>query len=105
MTALRLDSVLAVGTGDKGAHQFLGSSIGRAVVAISGVVALITLLFTAFHAYKNFSSGRPGEGIKAIIYGFIGATLMFDLNLTISGVNVMSKLVQKAFDSFGTITN
>lgn len=97
--------VLAAPVGDTGANKFLDSPIGTAVIGLCGAVAIVIVVVCIFRMIKSVTSGRPGEGFKILVFGLIIGGLLFNLNLTVKGVNQMSGLVGKVFDSVGSITS
>ncbi|GAA4613493.1 hypothetical protein GCM10023195_58400 [Actinoallomurus liliacearum] len=101
-----LHGVLAVGTGtgEDGANSFLGSDIGKAVIALCGVAGIIILVVCIFKMVKNVTNGRPGEGFKVFFWGLVVGGLLFRLDITVSAVSYMSGLLQKVFDSAQKVT-
>lgn len=96
--------VLAVGTGETGANNFLNSTIGTAVIGLCGAVGVIVAVVCIFRMIKHVTNGKPGEGFKVLVFGLMIGGLLFNLNLTISGAKEMGSLVQKVFDSAGSVT-
>lgn len=96
--------VLAVGTGETGANNFLNSSLGHAVVGLCGALGVVIAIVGILGMVRNLTRGRPGDSFKILIFGLMIGGLLFDLNLTITGVKDVGSLIGKAFDSFGSIT-
>jgi hypothetical protein len=104
MKISELHRVLAVGTGEKGANSFLQSSIGTAVIGICGVVGIIIVVVCIMKMVKSVTNGRPGEGFKVFFWGLVVGGMLFRLDVTVSAVGYMSGLIQKVFDSAGSVT-
>ncbi|MGI8330901.1 hypothetical protein ACRYCC_13125 [Actinomadura scrupuli] len=96
--------VLAIGTGEDGANNFLKSSIGTAVVGLCGAFGIVVAVICIMRMVKHVSGGKPGEGFKVLVFGLLIAGLLFNLNLTISGAKSMGGLVEKVFSSVTTVT-
>ena len=86
-----------------GANNFLGSSIGKAVVGLCGAFGIIVAVICIMRMVKHVSGGKPGEGFKVLVFGLLIAGLLFNLNLTISGAQSMGGLVEKVFSSITTV--
>lgn len=104
MKVIEPHGVLAVGTGENGANNFLSSPAGTVLVSICGACAVVVLVSCAFKTFKHFSDGKFGQGFKVIIFCLLTASLLFKLNLALSGVKDMSSVVQKVLDSVGSVT-
>jgi hypothetical protein len=97
---------LAAPIGDTGANSFLNdSAAGKALVAICGAVAVVIVVFAVFRMINGIGRGRPGEAFKSLIFGLLIGGLLFNLNLTITGVNMMGDLVGKIFSSVDSVSN
>ncbi|WP_141578173.1 hypothetical protein [Actinomadura sp. WMMA1423] len=98
--------VLAAPIGDTGANSFLNDSpAGKALVAICGAVAVVIVVFAVFRMINGIGRGRPGEAFKSLIFGLLIGGLLFNLNLTLTGVNMMGDLVGKIFTSVDKVSN
>ena len=98
--------VLAVppGSGETGANSFLDSSAGTALVAICGAVAVVIVVISVFKMVNGIGRGRPGEAFKSLIFGLLIGGLLFNLNLTIDGVNLMANVTKKVVTSLTSIS-
>lgn len=99
----RLHGVLAAPIGDQGATDFLGTDAGKALVAICGALALIIVVIGVIRMVNGIGRGRPGDAFKSLTFALIIGGLLFDLNLTISGVKVMSNITGKVFTSIDSL--
>ncbi|WP_433467306.1 hypothetical protein ACQPZP_09325 [Spirillospora sp. CA-142024] len=98
--------LLAAPVGDKGANSFLDDSpAGKALVAICGAIAVVIVVFGVFRMINGIGRGRPGEAFKSLIFALLIGGLLFNLNLTLTGVNMMGDLVGKVFSSVNTVSN
>lgn len=97
--------VLAVGGGgQQGASNFLQTTFGNAVVVICGAVGVLVAIVCIMRMIKHVSGGKPAEGFKVLIFGLVIASLLFDLNMTVSAAGTMGGLVNDAFSSVGQLT-
>ncbi len=104
MRALPLH-VIAAGTGDQGANNFLtNSDFGKALAMLCGAFGVLVVVACIFRMVKHITSGKPGEGFKVLVFGLVIGALLFDLNLTIKGVDQAGTLVGKAFNSISQVT-
>ncbi|WP_433183112.1 hypothetical protein [Actinoallomurus sp. CA-150999] len=90
--------------GGSGANNFLQSTIGTAVIGICGVIGLIIVVVCIMKMVKSVTNGRPGEGFKVFFWGLVVGGLLFRLDITVSAVGFMGGLIQKVFDSAGSVT-
>jgi hypothetical protein len=105
MTGNALRGVLAVGTtGTKGANGFLNSQIGHAFEAVCGAVGVVIVVACVIRMVNSVTKGRPGEGVRMLVYGLLIGGMLVDLSLTVKGVQATSKLVGDAVSSIGSIT-
>jgi hypothetical protein len=95
--------VLAEQLGNQGASSFLGTDAGKALIAICGALALIIVVIGVIRMVNGIGRGRPGDAFRSLTFALIIGGLLFDLNLTISGVNVMSNITGKVFDSISDL--
>lgn len=102
VTALR--DVLAVDFGTQGANNFLDSSIGHAFEAVCGAAGVVIVVVCVIRMVNNVTKGRPGEGVRMLIYGLMIGGMLIDLSLTVKGVQAASKLVGEAVQSIGSVT-
>ena len=105
MNTAVLHHVIAVGTGEKGANTFLDQPAGKALIGICGAVGIVIVVICIFRMIKSVTSGRPGEGFKILIFGLVIGGLLFDLQVTITGVQDMSSLVGKIISSINSVSN
>ncbi|GAA2404328.1 hypothetical protein GCM10010191_10070 [Actinomadura vinacea] len=91
-------------TGRSGAQEFLESPGGEALVAICGAVAVVIVVIAVFRMVNGIGRGRPGEAFRALTFGLLIGGLLFNLNLTIDGVEAMSGLVDKVFQSISKVS-
>lgn len=95
-----------IGDGDAGATSFLTDSpAGKALVAICGAVAVIIVVIAVFRMISGIGRGRPGEAFKALVFGLLIGGLLFNLNLTITGVKAMGDFTGKVFESVTKVGN
>ncbi|MEV5709696.1 hypothetical protein [Actinoallomurus sp. NPDC052274] len=105
MKIKELHGVLAAGTGEDGAKNFLdNSAIGTVVITICGVAGVIILIVCIFRMVKSVTNGRPGEGFKIFFWGLVVGGLLFRLDVTIAAVSWMSSLLEKVFQSTKQVT-
>lgn len=91
--------------GSTGANNFLDqSAAGKALVAICGAIAVVIVVISVFRMVNGIGRGRPGEAFKSLIFGLLIGALLFNLNLTITGVNLMADVAGKVISSFSDIT-
>ncbi|MFF5259913.1 hypothetical protein ACFY4C_13275 [Actinomadura viridis] len=95
--------VLAAPIGEEGANSFLDSPAGEALVAICGALAIVIVVIAIFRMVSGIGRGRPGEAFKALTFGLLIGGLLFNLNLTMDGVNAMSNITGKIFSSIDQI--
>jgi hypothetical protein len=92
-------------TGETGATNFFKSPFGEAVVKLCGAAAIIIVVISIFRMVSSTSRGRLGDGAKSLLYGLIVGAMLFNLNITLTGVSQMAGLVDKIFSSIGQVTN
>ena len=91
--------------GSSGATDFLEqSAAGKALVAICGAIAIVIVVISVFKMINGIGRGRPGEAFKSLIFGLLVGGLLFNLKLTIDGVDVMADVAGKIIASFRDIT-
>ncbi|MEV0405841.1 hypothetical protein [Actinoallomurus sp. NPDC050550] len=90
--------------GGSGATNFLQSTIGTAVIGLCGAGAVIIMVVVTFKMVKSATNGRPGEGVKVFFWGLVISGMLFRLDITVSAVGFMGGLIQKVFDSAGSVT-
>ncbi|GAA4096778.1 MULTISPECIES: hypothetical protein [Actinomadura] len=81
------------------------SPAGRALVAICGALAVVIVVFAVFRMVNGIGRGRPGEAFRSLTFGLLIGGLLFNLNLTTSGVRAMGDIVGKVFESITTVSN
>lgn len=98
--------ILAAGAGGgkAGAESFFDSSIGQTIQHICGAVAIIVLLAGVFMLVRDILKGKPGSGIKILVFCVIGAALLFKLDMFIGLVQTFSGIIKNLFSSFGDIS-
>ncbi|OLT35461.1 hypothetical protein BJF79_32400 [Actinomadura sp. CNU-125] len=99
-----LYGVLAEAPGSDGAESFLDSSIGGAFERICGAVGIVIAVVCIFRMVNHMTRGKPGEGFKVFFFGLVLGGLLFDLSLTVNGIDSVSGLVGRAFDSIDSVT-
>jgi hypothetical protein len=91
--------VLAAPIGDQGATDFLGTDAGNALIAICGALGLIIVVIGIIRMVNGIGRGRPGDAFKSLTFALLIGGLLFDLQLTVKGANVMSDITGEIFDS------
>lgn len=100
MAVLDVHGVLAETIGEQGAKSFLDDTdAGKALVALCGAVALVIVVIGIFRMVTSIGRGRLSDAFKQLVFSLLIGGLLFNLNLTITGVKTMSDLTGKVFSS------
>jgi hypothetical protein len=105
MAVAEMYRVLAAPIGEEGANNFLDSDAGKALVALCGALALVIVVIGIVRMVNGIGRGRPGDAFKSLTFALLIGGLLFNLNLTITGVKAMSDLTGKVFTSITSITS
>jgi hypothetical protein len=97
-------TVLAATSGEGGANSFLNSSLGTAVTALCGAAGVLVVLSCIFKVIKHVTSGKAAEAFKVIVFGFLLAGALFQPQLAITGAKTAASFLQKALQSFSSVT-
>lgn len=93
------------GFGQTGVNSFFETDAGKAIGAICGAVAIIIVLFGVFRMINGIGRGRPGEAFKSLVFALLIGGLLFNLQLTVDGIKMMSGLTGKVFSSITKISD
>ncbi|GAA4375317.1 hypothetical protein GCM10023088_32530 [Actinomadura verrucosospora] len=91
--------------GTKGSDSFFDSPAGKALVAICGAIAVVIVVIGILRMVNGIGRGRPGEAFKSLMFALLIGGMLFNLGITVKGVNMMSGLVVKIFDSVNSVAN
>jgi hypothetical protein len=89
--------------GQEGANTFLDSGAGQALQKVCGAVSLIILVSCIFSMVRYFTRGNHAQGFKIITGGLVIGGLLFNLSLTVTGIQTFSGIIGKVFESLDSL--
>lgn len=89
--------------GKAGIDTFWGTSAGKALGAVLGVVGILVLLGAGFKAFKSFADGKTGAGVKILLGGGVLAAILISPGMLTSFAELAGKLFSLVVESGGQL--
>lgn len=80
---------------------FFDAGVGKMLQSIANVLAILVVVIGFYQTVKAVVAGRGGTAVKSVIGTILVAAFMFNLQLMITLVGWMIKVVGAFFDSLG----